>query len=138
MGDIILHNTNKEINKGQGDKGEDGGRGERGTGIETAITQLRENKESMRLDPGGKEEDLENIPEIHSNLQKKEINESMDLMVVEVSGVELEGKKGAVRDGLDMGSKVIDQKSSLRTSLADCRNSMKQLKELGGDHSEGR
>lgn len=67
-GNFILHNTNKKINKGWGDEGEDGGRGERGTGIETAITQLREDKESMRLDPSKKEEDLENIHEIHSNL----------------------------------------------------------------------
>lgn len=56
------------MNKGWGDEGEDGGRGDMGAGIETAITQLREDKESMRLDLGEKEEDLENIPEIHSNL----------------------------------------------------------------------
>lgn len=41
-------------------------------------------------------------------------------------------KKGAIGDGLDRGSKVIDQKSSLRTPLADCTKSMKQLKEVGG------
>lgn len=63
-----MHNTNKEINEGWGDEGEDGGKWERRTSIELAITQLRENKESVRLDPGGKEEDLENIPELHSNL----------------------------------------------------------------------
>lgn len=62
----------------------------------------------------------------------------MDLMVVEVSDVELEGNKGAVRDGLDKKSKVIDQNSSLRTALADCTNNMKQLTKVGGGYLEGR
>lgn len=133
MGNINLQNSIQERKEGWGEDSEDeGSRQERETGTETTITLLRENKENVRLDTCGKVAAVKNAPEIHSTFERKEITEFIDLMVVEVTEEELEGKRGVVGEDQDKESKVIGQKSSLRTPLADCTNSMHQLKKVGG------